>query len=275
MVDNSDWERASNRRLCDLLTSGPRSFNREWLKDGNKRVAPFAARSSLDSHLANRLSQAARKAGQDHLIVGCLSPAQADKQAMRIPSAEADTLRPLTWRDENFVVALPDLSGALLMTDQRYALIAGDEEYFGRSVPEGADQAIVNFKRYAQRVGQNHPAVAHVAAKFQPRQTAWARRSETPEGSATSDQLSLMADFTEDEISAPHFAKFWLAARRRSLQGHERLREQFSRILDEVFYALDNYSIDPRFHEEGDLTDGQLKEVVRHALAELDLLERR
>ncbi len=76
-----------------------------------------------------------------------------------------------------------------------------------------------------------------------------------------------MTAFVGDEISAPHFAQSWLAARGRALQQHERLRERFSRILNEVFYALEDYSIDPKFREEGDLTDAQLKEVVRNALA--------
>ncbi len=176
-------------------------------------------------------------------------------------------LRVLVWRDESFVVALPDLSGALLMTDQRYALIAGDEEFIRSSVPEGVDQAVINFKRYVQRVGQTFPALIDVSAAFRPRQVAWAKPSDVAEGSATSEQLSLMTAFVGDEISAPHFAQSWLAARGRALQQHERLRERFSRILNEVFYALEDYSIDPKFREEGDLTDAQLKEVVRNALA--------
>jgi len=73
-------------------------------------------------------------------------------------------------------------------------------------------------------------------------------------------------------ISAPDFAKAWLAARRRALDEGDRVREDFDRILTEVFYQLDDYVIDPTLREVGDLTDEELARRVRDALDELDSL---
>ncbi|WP_370419475.1 colicin immunity domain-containing protein [Streptomyces sp. QH1-20] len=263
----------TNRELVDLLTSGPGSFSREWLGEGNKSTAPIAAHALIDSRLAQRLGSTAQKTGHNCVFVGHLSPARVDEHVVRIPSAQADILRALSWCEEGFVVTLPDLSGALLMTNQHYALIAGDEDFFRYAVPEGGDQAAINFKRYAQRVGQDFPAVADVSAAFRPRQRAWAKRSDVVEGSATSEQLSLMDAFAEEGISGSDFADSWLTARHRAQEQQERLRENFSGVMKEVFYALEDYSIDPRFREDGDLTDTQLREVVRNALSEVESLD--
>jgi hypothetical protein len=81
-----------------------------------------------------------------------------------------------------------------------------------------------------------------------------------------------MRQLAGTRIPAPEFAKAWLAARRRALDEGDRLRDEFDRILTEVFYQLDDYVIDPRLREAGDLTDDELARRVRDALNELDSL---
>ncbi|WP_192582634.1 hypothetical protein [Streptomyces triticiradicis] len=139
------------------------------------------------------------------------------------------------------MLALPDLSGALLVTDEGYSLIGGTRDFLRHSVPEGVDQAIIDFGRYAKRVGTSHPALADVSKAFRPHEVAWASKGDVAAGSATAEQVSLMESLAAGRISAEEFAQSWLAARRRSLH----LREPFSGVLDQVFYALDDYVIGP------------------------------
>lgn len=104
------------------------------------------------------------------------------------------------------------------------------------------------------------------------RPRAWLRPSEVDANAATAEQVDLMRQLADVRIPAPEFAKAWLAARRRALDEGDRLRDEFDRILAEVFYQLDDYVIDPTLREAGDLTDEELTRRVRDALNELDSL---
>jgi len=228
----------------------------------------------MDEHLARRLSAGAGQAGHTYVIASRLGGEAAERPAIEIPAAQEHLLQQLPWCDEGFVVVLPDLLGALLVTDEGYSLIAGSDDFLGYSLPEGVDQAIVDFKRYAKRVGRDRPALLEVSKTFRPRQVAWASKDEVAAGSATAEQVSLMESLAAGRISAEEFAQSWLSARRRALEPRERLREPFSRILDQVFYALDDYVIDPGLRDADDMTDEQLHAIVREHLAELDALDR-
>ncbi|MFF7080366.1 hypothetical protein [Streptomyces lavendulae] len=94
----------------------------------------------------------------------------------------------------------------------------------------------------------------------------WKTAEEVPHDSATGRQLSLMGDLSRGSVSPPEFAKAWLNCRRRALNDGERVAEALSRRLDQVFYALDDYPIDPAFREAGDVTDAELLSVVVTAL---------
>ncbi|MFF0449248.1 colicin immunity domain-containing protein [Streptomyces sp. NPDC004609] len=74
------------------------------------------------------------------------------------------------------------------------------------------------------------------------------------------------------EMSAPDFARSWLAARREALRRKERPREPLSSALDRVFSALEDYSIDPALRDETDLTDEELVASVRAVLTGIDRL---
>ncbi|NUP39984.1 MAG: hypothetical protein HOY76_23980 [Streptomyces sp.] len=236
---------------------------------------PLASHTGMDRHLARRLSEGASRAGHTHVIANRLSNADAERADVEIPATQEHILRQLPWRDASFLVALPDLSGALLVTDEGYALLAGNADFLRHSLPEGVDQAIVDFKRYAKRLGRDHPGLVEAAMAFQPHQMAWASKRDVAAGSATAEQVSLMESLVNNRVSGEEFARSWLSARRRALELHERLREPFSRILDQVFYALDDYVIDPGLRDEDDMTNEQLRAIVRQHLAELDALDRR
>jgi hypothetical protein len=104
------------------------------------------------------------------------------------------------------------------------------------------------------------------------RPVARRRPSEVDGSAATAEQIDLMRQLVDARIPAPEFAKAWLAARRRALDEGDRLRDEFDRILIEVFYQLDDYVIDPTLREAGDLTDEGLARRVRNALNGLDSL---
>lgn len=103
---------------------------------------------------------------------------------------------------------------------------------------------------------------------------SWARPTEVEPGSGIAQQLTLMEELVREDITGPDFARAWYSARNSSLRAGERIREPFYRILNEVFYALEDYAIDPTLYEEGDTTDEELVACVRDALAKLRALER-
>jgi hypothetical protein len=109
----------------------------------------------------------------------------------------------------------------------------------------------------------------------QPRPRAWASPSEVEPGSGIATQLELMRDLVRGRISAPDFAKAWLAARRHVLNEGERVRENFERILTRVFYLLDDYVIDPALRDSEDMTDQELVAQVRSTLDDLNSLDTR
>ncbi|MGW2226351.1 colicin immunity domain-containing protein [Streptomyces formicae] len=260
---------AGDKGLRDIAFGEPCSFRREWLAEGDKRVVPLPSRSGADEHLARRVSSGATRAGHDHVVACRVGAAGVEEPGFEIAATQEDIVRRAPWRDGAFLLALPDLTGALLVTDERYALFAGRAEFLRGGIPEGADQAIVDFSRYAKRMGHGHPALLAVAGESRPVQMAWASASDVAEGSATAKQVALMESFAADGISGEDFAEAWLDARRQSLRLGERLREPFSRILDQVFYALDDYVIDPGLRDADDLTNEQLQIEIRARLDEL------
>ncbi|MFE0174946.1 colicin immunity domain-containing protein [Streptomyces sp. NPDC059002] len=271
---NSRMGRDSGRGVRDVV-SGTGSFRREWLAASDKSVVPVPSPSGMDKHLARRVSSGAAQAGHDHVIACRVEEAGVAEPGIEIAATQESILRETPWNDGEFLIVLPDLAGALLVTDQGYALIAGEGDFLRGGIPEGVDQATVDFSRYAKRVGRSHPAVLAVAAQARPVQVAWASKSDVAEGSATAQQMALMESFAADDIGGEEFAVAWLDARRQSLHLRERLREPFSRILDQVFYALDDYVIDPGLRDADDMTNEQLQAQVRESLADLDALERR
>jgi hypothetical protein len=82
-----------------------------------------------------------------------------------------------------------------------------------------------------------------------------------------------MRDLVNGKIAGPDFARAWLAARRRALDGRERVGEEFDRILVGVFYLLDDYVIDPSLRGPSDMADEELVGKVHDALSDLESLD--
>ncbi|MEV5510018.1 colicin immunity domain-containing protein [Streptomyces orinoci] len=266
------WEARTGAQLSARLLNGC-SFRPEWLAEGEKEAAPLGCGTAMDAQLARRLSTGARRTGHDHVIAARLAGDHGSEPVLKVASNQELLLTQLTLPGENLLVALPDLSGALLVTGHSYAVIGGVGEFLQYSLPEGVERARANFQRYAKRIGSKRPEVAEATKLFPLRQRAWAKKSDVLPGSATAEQLALMEAFAYGDFNGSEFATAWLSARHRSLATKERLREPLGDILADVFYALENYSIDPSLQEPGDLTNEQLKSVVRNALAQLDSLE--
>ncbi|MFE6836856.1 colicin immunity domain-containing protein [Streptomyces sp. NPDC057705] len=75
-----------------------------------------------------------------------------------------------------------------------------------------------------------------------------------------------MRRLSRAEIRPERFAKRWLDARRKALNEDEHVAEHLCRALDQVFYALDAYPIDPALREDGDTTDAELLGIVGQTL---------
>ncbi|MDX3534656.1 colicin immunity domain-containing protein [Streptomyces sp. MB09-01] len=102
------------------------------------------------------------------------------------------------------------------------------------------------------------------------RRRQWRTAREVPEGSGTGRRLDLMRRLSRAEIRPERFAEQWLDARRDALDGGERIGDRLCRALNEVFYALDAYPIDPDLRETGDTTDAELLDIVNQALEQID-----
>ncbi|WP_330332024.1 colicin immunity domain-containing protein [Streptomyces sp. NBC_00536] len=90
---------------------------------------------------------------------------------------------------------------------------------------------------------------------------------KSPAGSATGRQMDLMRQLSDGAIRPEVFAKEWLGARRKALADGERMGEGLEHHLNQVFYALDGYPIDPALREEGDTTEAELLAAVEQALS--------
>ncbi|MER6199656.1 colicin immunity domain-containing protein [Streptomyces sp. NPDC001586] len=124
----------------------------------------------------------------------------------------------------------------------------------------------MNDKAASSPEGQaDHPGVGPTARRRQ-----WRIAREVPEESGTGRQLDLMRRLSRDEIQPERFAKQWLDARRKALNEDERVGEHLCRALNQVFYALDEYPIDPALREDGDTTDAELREIVNQTLARVE-----
>lgn len=117
------------------------------------------------------------------------------------------------------------------------------------------------------RSGAETPDTA-VTTESPSRTRTWKTPESVPTTSHTGRQLELMRQLAADAVDGPAFARQWLEERRRSMDAGERLGDGLTAALDEVFYALEDYSIDPALRDEDDLTDEELRERVGDALCQ-------
>lgn len=243
----------TGRELADDLLIGPRQFRPEWT------VAPLARFEPLRP----RIAAAAMQRSVNHVLVGTF-----DDEHVAAPLDEVG------WRTTDVLWCLPDRSGALFTTNAGYALLAGQDDFMSAAAPEGVDAVRARFARVAGKLMGQWPELAEVAEEFGPSMKAWKSPAEVDPGTGVAAQIDLTRSLARGEITASLFASGWLAARRWALNEGERTREPFDRILNEVFYALEDYSIDPELRAPEDLTDDQLADRVRGALGKLDDLDK-
>ncbi|WP_189058455.1 colicin immunity domain-containing protein [Longimycelium tulufanense] len=184
-----------------------------------------------------------------------------------VDSAE---LADATWRDTEFVVALPDVSAALVVTTQGYSLLGGDPAFVNGAMTMngGVDAARALFRRQAKKVGDPLRAIA---AQYPPTRRSWKTAQEVEPGSAVADQLTLMTALVTGEISPKSFEMDWYDAWRRERDSGERTHGVLYEALKEMFFFLEDYTADASLREPGDPTDDDLLRAVREVLTLLDL----
>ncbi|SFJ02271.1 self-protective colicin-like immunity [Amycolatopsis sacchari] len=77
------------------------------------------------------------------------------------------------------------------------------------------------------------------------------------------EQVELIRRLVAGDLGPEEFAGRWLAARRRALEAGERVPLPLERLLDEVFFAVEDYVPQPELRDPGELSGPQLVERVR------------
>ncbi len=255
--------------LAEALLADPCRFKEQWLDEGARTVVPIPASPPEDEKLTARVSAGAREVGVDHVLAGQVGERHAGEDVIRVSTRQGDPPPELPRRDANLLLALADLSGAVLVTGEGYALVAGDSRFVRACLDEGIDGAKARFARYARRLKGSRPALPAVSEEFPPRRMAPSAPDRIAPGSGVAEQLALMRSLTRGDMPAGAFAPAWLAARRRALIEGDRVPDAVDRVLTEVFYDLEDYAADPSLREPGDLSDGELTSRIRAALDEL------
>ncbi|MEU8888994.1 hypothetical protein [Streptomyces sp. NPDC048442] len=149
-----------------------------------------------------------------------------------------------------------DMQGAVLFPTPGYALIAGTAAFLAGAVPERIDEIRARFARYARAAGHRWPALLNVASSLPPRHIDWSRNNDVPPGTATAQPLEWLSAFVAGRCTGAGFARGWLRARGLAQANGET-------ALDQVFWLLEDYSIDPTFREREDLSEDELSQAVR------------
>ncbi|MET9626625.1 hypothetical protein ABZX92_04090 [Lentzea sp. NPDC006480] len=255
--------------LSDILFDGAASFSPAWLSRVDGIVVPFASPAHIDRRLADVLYAGAKAVRVDWGVAGRLSEDHRDDALVPVSLTDSAALAAATWRDTDFVVALPDLTAALVVTTDGYSLLGGIPAFVQGAVVGGGgvDDARARFGRVAEKLGGALPGIA---AQYPPLQRVWVTVHEVAPGSAVSDQLALMTAVVAGEISPPAFVSKWMNASRREQRQGERVGGALGTALHDVFFVIEDYAA-PDLWEPGDLNDEELVVKVREALALLDL----
>ncbi len=257
--------------LTGRILASPYRFRAEWIADGDKVVAPIPESAITQGDLVNRIESAARFIRVGHGMVVRLDAADdVDPHGVQVPLTDRHLIDSLPGQPVNALVVLADLSGAILLTDDGYSLVAGSAVFVDICVGRGIDEAKAGFARYARRTGRPGPLA--VSREYPPLWTAWGAPSQVAPGTNTARQLELMRRYVAGDISGPEFRRAWLQARTNALIAGERVAGRFERILHDVFYALDEYVPDPEIRCPRDLDDHLLWGIVNDALLRLEEL---
>ncbi|WP_136520613.1 hypothetical protein [Cellulomonas telluris] len=95
-----------------------------------------------------------------------------------------------------------------------------------------------------------------------------------PADAGVAGQIASMRAVVDGAVDGEEFVRAWFAGRSRALRHGERLRAPFARVLDDVFFLLeDEYTDDPALRGPDALTDEAMVERVRAALDRLSALD--
>ncbi|PRY00023.1 protease prsW family protein [Allonocardiopsis opalescens] len=150
------------RDLVLRLCATPSEFDGAWLAEGHKVAAPYLARR--DAELARTIVEAAYTMGADRLLV-CRTRSEHAYDPVSVIPAQAGALIDLvqSWGGEptDFLVALEDLSGAVLVTAGPLTVAVGPAPFLRTLVGPDIGRARAAF---AQRALDGHDSVLMQAA---------------------------------------------------------------------------------------------------------------
>ncbi|MEU4491905.1 colicin immunity domain-containing protein [Streptomyces sp. NPDC023998] len=254
------------RELLDRVLATPDSFSASWLAEGGKHQAPLLPdQKGIGRRTVERMLRGTREVSAGHILVTGVDGVTGEEPVGQVPPLQDDVLAQVARSGAAVLLVTADFGGALLARPE-YGLVAGTAPFLRAALPEGFHRACAEFDRYARRVRHEMPSAAAIAERFPAARASWEQAKQVPADSHVGEQLRLMEALVHGEVSGPDFARQWLGARRSSLELGERTRGRLTRALDEVFYALEDYAIDPAQREPGDLTDEGLRERVASAL---------
>ncbi|MEV7204744.1 MULTISPECIES: colicin immunity domain-containing protein [unclassified Streptomyces] len=260
-----------NRDLIRLILTPAGDFQEDWKGSPDaKSVVPLPAQAGLSHVTARQVVAGAREAGAAAVLVASLAP---DRQDMTVVEAALGTDALLevvsrTQGNHDALLVADNLRGALL-PKSAYALLGGTKEFMRGALPDGPDKARDEFHRYARKIQGAEPHIMRVASDFPPRSRTWKRLEDLPAESHTGRQVALMRDLLSGAVDGPAFARRWLEERRCAMDAGERVGEDVAAALDDVFYSLEDYTIDPSLRDEGDLTDEELRRDVADVVQRL------
>ncbi|MFF4198732.1 hypothetical protein [Nonomuraea sp. NPDC001831] len=250
-------------RLTSLLQDEGRRFNTEWLDLGDKTVVPVLNASFLRRTLTTRLSAAASEVGVSHGMIAEVRQGRIVGHITQIDMSAAGLMAVLSgWNAPTYLLALTDLSGALLVADPEYSLLGGRYEFVRACLDVGVDEARAQFSRSARQLAKAHPDLMSVANEYRPRWRSWGSPDEVQAASYTARQLHLMKLLGEGQIEVSEFISEWLAARRQILCRGERLHGRFNELMNSVFYAIDDFVLDPTLRDVGDMSEREFQNRV-------------
>ncbi|MDX6431842.1 MAG: hypothetical protein QOE54_4208 [Streptosporangiaceae bacterium] len=261
--------------LTDALLRSPRNFRSAWLRENAEEAVPFLAESGLNAEQAADIAAGARAVGEDRLVAARTGLAFEEESLRWMSATESSILSELPWQNTGVVIALRDLTGALLMTTDGYAIAAGPEAFVGRCVRAGTDEAKRQFARYANDMVDRQPDLFSIAQQYGcagdgehkvPDWMTWSRASQVSPGSAVDTHLSLMRELVAGTIEPRDFETAWWETRRRDMEEGERASGQLSDALRAASSTVEDYVADPELRDPGDLDDEALVAAIAEVL---------
>ncbi|WP_225096182.1 colicin immunity domain-containing protein [Streptomyces sp. CoH27] len=260
-----------NRDVIETVLSDTGNFREDWLARVQAvSVAPLTAHLPLGRETVERVAAGARETGAAAVFGVPLDEKFAEQPAVTAP-AEPDALLVVSaqWPDTPGLLLVADNFLGAVLCRGSYALAAGSLEFMRGAVAEGTDRARAEFQRYARRSPTGAAELSVVSGHYPPQTRAFKSAEEASATSHTGQQIDLMRSLASRSIDGPSFARRWLDERRRAMDAGERLGEAMENALDEVFYTLEDYSIDPDLRDPDDLTDEELRDRVAAVLDRL------